>query len=98
MQVTIFLVVFFIFTLFLTIACFKQNRSISHYRSNTDALIGKQGIVLSVIQPQQPGYVKIEGEIWPARCEDHRHIEADSIVVITAVQGCHLIVQKTILS
>lgn len=70
----------------------KKRVHAPHYRSNTEALIGKTGLVIATIQPQMPGYVKIDGEEWPARDVHNNAIAAGTLIEVTAVNGCHLVV------
>jgi len=62
-------------------------------KTNVDAIIGRQGIVLKDIAKHVDGQVKIGNERWRARAEEDIN-EGDEIVV-TGISGATLIVEKT---
>jgi len=65
---------------------------VSKAKTNIDAIIGRQGIVLKSIAKNVDGLVKVGNEQWRARAgEDIK--EGDGIVV-TSVSGVTLIVEK----
>ncbi len=80
--------IFIIFTRPLVLKFFKSNERIS----NVSALIGQHGIVTQEITPLQYGQVKLNGEIWTAAAG--KEIEVGTRVVVTAIDGVKLIVQK----
>lgn len=55
----------------------------------SDALVGAVGVALEELRPD--GQVKIEGEIWRARCE--LGCDAGAAVVVRAVNGLTLEVE-----
>ena len=59
--------------------------------SNTDALIGRVGIVTVPISPLQFGQVKINGEIWTASAETE--LAKGQQVKVVAIDGVKLRVQ-----
>jgi len=62
---------------------------------NSNALIGKSGIVLKDIKGDEKiGQVKVAGEIWSAICEDDLMIPKDSKVTVLAISGVKLIVKE----
>jgi len=61
-------------------------------KTNIDAIIGRQGIVLKSIAKNVDGLVKVGNEQWRARAEEDIR-EGDEIVV-TSVSGVTLIVEK----
>ena len=62
-------------------------------KTNIDAIIGQQGIVLKSISKNADGLVKIGTEQWRARADEDIN-EGDEIVV-ASVSGVTLIVNKT---
>ena len=62
-------------------------------RTNIDAIIGRQGIVLRSIAKNVDGLVKIGYEQWRARAEED--IKEGDEIVVTGVSGATLIVKKT---
>ena len=61
-------------------------------RTNIDAIIGKQGIVLREISKNIDGLVKVGNEKWRARAEEA--IKEGDEVVVNSVSGVTLIVEK----
>ena len=62
-------------------------------RTNIDAIIGRQGIVLQSIARNVDGLVKVGYEQWRARAEED--IKKGDEIVVTSVSGVTLIVKKT---
>lgn len=54
-----------------------------------ETLVGKQAVVLSALEPE--GQVKVDGEIWSARCEGG--CDRGMRVVVRAVDGLTLEVE-----
>jgi len=61
-------------------------------KTNIDVIIGKRGIVLQSLTPGVIGLVKVDNEEWRARAEEG--IEKDEAVVVTAINGITLNVEK----
>ena len=62
---------------------------------NSNALIGKRGIVLKEIKGDEKiGQVKVKGEIWSAICEEDVTIAKDSKITVLAISGVKLIVKE----
>lgn len=90
-------ITFFIATivaLFLLRRCVKRMRRGTH-ATNVFALIGKKGIVIEQVGPEQPGYVKIQGEVWLARSVAQAPLPEGSKITVIDVRGAHLIVDQT---
>lgn len=66
----------------------KQKISITTTATNTDALIGKKGIVTQKIMVHKPGQVKVDGEIW--RASSKTTIDEGSSVKVESVSGVTL--------
>ena len=62
--------------------------------TNVMAVVGKQGIVLSEINPYKPGLVKVKGEDWTAISQTGETIEVGSEIRVVAVEGVKLLVTK----
>lgn len=71
----------------------KQHLKIPLRRTNSEALIGKEGIVVKKITAENAGQVRVDGEIW--RASSHHHIDEGSRVEIESVSGITLTVKKT---
>ena len=62
--------------------------------TNTYSLIGKKGIVTAKINSLEAcGQVKVNGEIWSAKCNSEEIIEKGTEVEILEIDGVKLIVQ-----
>ncbi|MFC2062922.1 NfeD family protein [Chloroflexota bacterium] len=61
-------------------------------RTNIDAIIGKNGIVLQSLTPGVNGVVKVDNEEWRARAEES--IAKGEVIVVIAISGITLNVEK----
>ena len=66
--------------------------TVSKAKTNIDAIIGRQGIVLKSIAKNVDGLVKVGNEQWRARAEED--IKKGDEIVVTSVSGVTLIVEK----
>jgi membrane protein implicated in regulation of membrane protease activity len=67
------------------------HRGQEHYHSNVYALIGKRAVVIMEITANNPGEVKVDGEVWVARLTDaNESVGVGSLVEIVGVSGSHL--------
>ena len=62
-------------------------------KTNIDAIIGRNGIVLQSISRNADGLVKVGNEQWRARAEED--IKDGDEIMVTNVSGATLIVEKT---
>ncbi len=62
-------------------------------KTNIDAIIGREGIVLKSIARNVDGRVRVGNERWRARAEED--IRKGEEIVVTSVSGATLIVEKT---
>lgn len=70
----------------------KGSLVIKTQKTNVDALIGKKAVVVEKTSPQNPGQVKINGEIW--RAEADTVLDENTHVVVHSVSGVTLAVTK----
>ena len=64
-------------------------------KMNSDALIGKNGIVLKDIKgTEKIGQVKVSGEVWSAVAEEDDEILKDAKIKVVAISGVKLIVKE----
>ena len=63
--------------------------------SNTDAIIGKTGVVKTRIQTPKKGLVKVQGEDWTASSLTEEVIEEGEIIIVRKIEGVTLYVEKT---
>lgn len=61
--------------------------------TNTDALIGKTGVVVKELSAETRGYVKIGGEEWSALSMDAGELASGTKVIVTKVEGNKLLVR-----
>lgn len=61
-------------------------------KTNIDTIIGRKGIVLQSLSSSVIGLVKVGNEEWRARAEEN--IEKDEMVIVTAISGVTLTVEK----
>jgi membrane protein implicated in regulation of membrane protease activity len=63
-------------------------------RSGADSMVGQQTLLIEPIGGlEQPGHVRIAGEMWPALTEDGSPLPATTPVVVTALRSTVLIVR-----
>lgn len=65
---------------------------VSKAKTNIDAIIGRQGVVLRSIAKNVDGLVKVGNEQWRARAEED--IKKGDEIVVISVSGVTLIVEK----
>ena len=99
MQLLVFAVVSGLLLLIATKKLIRMDRSDEENAwtsidTNVMAVVGKQGIVLSEINPYKPGLVKVKGEDWTAISQTGETIEVGSEIRVVAVEGVKLLVTK----
>lgn len=67
--------------------------NVSLTRTNVDALIGKEAIAKTSIDPLDGGVTKLMGELWLSRTEDGETVEEGSRVRVIRTEGVSLIVE-----
>ena len=94
---------FFIFSSFTLASFFLVRPSLKkwaykrsdHVKTNTEAFIGKIGVVTEEINIQKnSGRIKIDGDSWLARTSDGSVIEPEKVVKVTSVDSIVLEVEK----
>ena len=65
--------------------------------TNTDSLMGKEGIVIQTIDNiKSIGQVKLQGEVWSAKSfDDDKIIEKGTQVVVKDISGVKLVVEES---
>lgn len=66
----------------------------SYEQTNVYAIVGKKVKVIKTIFPQEPGAVKVDGEIWSAKAVDDKVIQIGQTVEIVEIKGVHVIVRE----
>src|SRR5919108_2846839 len=65
-------------------------------RSGADSMIGEHTVLVDpILGPNQPGHVKIAGELWPAQTADGSPLPASTPVTVTGLRSTILIVRPT---
>ncbi len=95
-QVVLFVVLSCLFIFMLRPITKKYLLRNANFKSNTDALIGKQLRMLSGCDFETNGTVKVSGVVWSAIDKDNGVIETDSVVKVVKVDGNKLIVEKVL--
>lgn len=73
----------------------KKYLNVGKVRTNADSLIGKTAVVVMSIEPlKNYGQVKVDGQIWSAKCKGDKIIELGEKVKIIAIEGVKLIVEE----
>ena len=71
----------------------KKKLKVGKEKTNVNALIGKEGLVLETIRPFSAGQVKLDGLEWSAAAADpHMTIESGTAVKVEHIEGVKLIV------
>lgn len=63
-------------------------------KSNADALLGREGVVIESITVEKPGYVRIDGDEWRAVSKDGNNINKGAIVKVVARESIVLTVES----
>lgn len=93
-QVAVALVVTGI-TLVVTRPFAKRMINATKTHTNSDKYVGKTAIVTITIDNMQAvGQVKVDSSVWSAKSSDGSIIEKDSKVVVKAIEGVKLVVEK----
>ena len=73
---------------------FKKYVDPHKVKTNVDALIGKQAIVIEPINNLAAvGAIRLDGVIWSARSAENTLIPAGTVVIIQAIEGVKAIVK-----
>lgn len=79
--------------LYFTRPIVKKRLKVGTEKTNVDALIGKEGLVIETIRPFRTGQVKLDGLVWSAAAKDgDATIESGTAVKIEHIEGVKLIV------
>ncbi|MEG0829993.1 MAG: NfeD family protein [Anaerovoracaceae bacterium] len=91
-QVALFLVVSLVLLYFTRPIALKKMK-LGSEKTNVDALIGKEALIITKVEPFSTGQGKINGLIWSVVSNDpHMTIEAGTPVEIIRIEGVKLIV------
>ena len=92
-QVAVFLIVSLVL-LATTRKIFVNKLKTGSQKTNVDALVGEEAVVIEEITPHNTGLVKVKGQNWTAvACDKDAAIPKDSTVKVKAIEGVKLIVK-----
>ena len=67
--------------------------------TNAFAIVGKKAIVLKDINPTDgTGQIKVDGQVWSAKCEAEKVIPKNTEVLILAIDGVKAVVREKAIS
>lgn len=92
LQVVVFLAVSVIL-LVSTRKVFVKKLHTGEEKTNVDALIGMEAMVIKDIKPFDPGMVRLSGQDWTAVCEESGTAVKDQRVEVIAIEGVKAIVR-----
>lgn len=61
-------------------------------KTNIDALIDKEALVISEIRPMEVGQIRLGGQEWSAVCRLNKVIPAGEMVIVKEIEGVKAIV------
>ena len=93
-QTAVFVISSTIFIFFTRPLAKKLNSKEKNIVTNAYAIVGKKGIVLQDINPTMGvGQIKVDGQVWSAKCEGQEIIPKDTEVYIVAIEGVKAVVK-----
>ncbi len=92
LQITAFFITSIIMIIFTRPIAVKYLK-VGTQKTNTDAIVGRTGLVIMDISEYKSGQVKVGGQIWTAVSQSGDSIPADTEVDIVAIEGVKLIVK-----
>lgn len=81
----VFMIILLLAYVFFARKMIKKSLHITTHETNADSIIGKKATVTTEITPENPGQVKIDGEIW--RAEADTMIAKGEKVTIESISG-----------
>lgn len=73
----------------------KKKLKVGSEKTNIDALLGREAVVVAAIPPMGTGQVKVDGLVWTAACDGHTSIKEGAAVKINRIEGVKLIVSPS---
>lgn len=74
----------------------KKKLKVGSEKTNVDALVGREAVIISAIPPMGTGQARVDGLVWTAASkESHQAIEAGTTVKIKGIEGVKLIVSPS---
>lgn len=94
LQITAFLVVSIIMIIFTRPVAVKYLK-VGTQKTNTEALLGTNGLVIMDITEHDAGQVKVKGQVWTAISQSGESIPVGTEVVVIAIEGVKLVVKAS---
>ena len=92
LQIIVFLILSIVMLVFTRPFAVKKLK-LGGEKTNVDRLVGMKGIVLKQVKWDEPGQIKVAGQIWTARPDTGENVfELDQEVRILRIEGVTLIV------
>lgn len=94
-QTTVFVISSAIFIFFTRPLAKKLTKKDKDVVTNAFAIVGKKAIVLKEINPTlSVGQIKVDGQVWSAKCEGEEVIPEGTEVLILAIDGVKAVVSN----
>lgn len=92
-QTAVFVITSAIFILFTRPLAKKLSKKDKTVVTNAFAIVGKKAVVIQDINPTLGvGQIKVDGQVWSAKCEGENIISKDTEVFILAIDGVKAVV------
>lgn len=91
-QIAVFIVISAVLLFFSRHLGEKMGKGKTDTKTNTNALIGKTGMITQAVRPHQKGVVKVNGEEWSCVTDGDISIDVGVLVKVESLQGVTLTV------
>jgi membrane protein implicated in regulation of membrane protease activity len=78
---------------FLVMRMYVKPRMNKKYKTNIDAIMHQEAVIILPIELRMPGRIKIRGEEWPAVVQNGSKLCVGTVVVVIGIEGNKLIVK-----
>lgn len=94
-QTTVFVITSAIFICFTRPLAKKLSKKDKNIVTNAFSIVGKKSIVIQEINPTLgQGQIKVDGQVWSAKCQGDEIIPKDTEVTILAIDGVKAVVSS----
>lgn len=94
-QTTVFVISSAVFIFFTRPLAKKLDKKGKTVVTNAFAIVGKKAIVLQDINPTtSTGQIKVDGQVWSAKCQNEEIIPKDTEVFVLAIDGVKAVVSS----
>ena len=96
-QTTVFVISSAVFIFFTRPLAKKLDKKGKTVVTNAFAIVGKKAIVLQDINPTlSTGQIKVDGQVWSAKCQGEEMIPKDTEVFVLAIDGVKAVVSSKV--